>query len=222
MDEVTSQVVDMSVAPTLVAPVAPLVPVPGFTGEPGNFTKDMAALQAELTPAPVVESASENPAPPEITESATAPVPVPDKFKDAAGNPDQAKIEKSTADAQAALIKYLATEKELRRKMNEVSGLSRTAPVLNPEPAAPTSFAAQLEADMAKYGAGQVLERLFHAAKETAKNEVLSDVQADREERMEIKSRRELEEIAKHDQLVLTPEGLEALARIRAERPYLE
>ncbi len=222
MDQVETQVVDMAAAPTLEAPVAPLVPVPGFTGDPGNFTKDMAALAAELEPAPVAPvEAPANPAPPETTESATAPVPVPDKFKDAEGNLDQAKLEKSTADAQAALTKYLATEKELRKKMNEVSGLKNAAPSIAPAAPAQSTFAAQLEADMQKYGAGEVMARLFEAAKETAKKEVLSDVEADREERREIKSRRELEDIGKYDQEVLTPAGLDRLAQIRAERPYL-
>ncbi len=222
MDQVETVVVDLAVAPAALTPVVPLTPVPGFTGEPGNFAKDMAALNAELNPTPVVEAPIE-PVQPEIT--AMAPVTVPDKFKDADGNPDQAKIEKSTADAQAALAKYLTMEKELRRKMNEVGGLRNQAPQIiapNETPAAPSTFAAQLEADMAKFGAGEVLARLFEAAKETAKREVLTDVQADREERLEIKSRRELDDIAKYDKGVLTPEGLTELARIRAERPWLE
>ena len=214
---------------TTMTPVSEIVPqvVAEFTGKPGNFNSDMAALAAELNPAPVVpvqvETAPTQPEQP--AAPATAPVTVPEKFKDADGNLDPAKLEKSTQDAQAALAKYLTTEKELRRKMQEVNGLKQSVPsVMNPtEPVAPASpFAAQLEADMAKYGAGEVLARLFEAAKETAKKEVLYDVQADREERLEIKSRNELNEIAKYDQGVLTPEGLDALARIRAERPWIE
>ena len=229
MDEVTTVTLDLSQPPAVVVapPAAPVVP--SFTGERGNFAADMAALAAELSPTPVVEvPAPVEPVQPATTESATAPVTVPEKFKDADGNPDQAKIEKSTADAQAALTKYLATEKELRRKMNEVSGLKNKTPLTAPtEPAAPqSSFAAQIEADIAKYGAGEVMARLFESAKEVAKAEtkrdVLSDVQADREERLEIKSRAELEQIAKFDKEVLTPAGLEALAKIRAERPWIE
>ena len=205
-------------APPAVA-TPPVSQPPAFTGEPGNFQKDMAALAAEASVSEVVAAAPTNEAPPEITESATAPVTVPDKFKDAEGNLDQAKLEKSTQDAQAALAKYLTTEKELRRKMNEVNGLKSVPAVSAQSPATP--FEAQIEADIQKLGAGVVLARLFEAAKETAKKEVLSDVHADREERAEIKSRRELEEIGKYDQEVLTPAGLDRLAQIRAERPYL-
>lgn len=227
MDEVQTVTVDPGQPPAVVVapPAAPVVP--GFTGEPGNFTKDMAALAAEMNPpvAPIVPA----PAPqaeaaqPATTESATAPVTVPEKFKAEDGSLDAAKLEKSTADAQAALTKYLAMEKELRKTMNGVNAL-KTAPAVAPveTPAPQSTFAAQLEADMAKYGAGEVLARLFESAKETAKNEVLNDVRADREERLEIKSRQELEQIAKFDKGVLTPEGLEALARIRAERPWME
>lgn len=197
--------------------------------KPGNFMADIAKMAAkEAAAAAPVPTPKEEVAPvqPEIT--ATAPViapEVPEKFRGADGLLDAAKVEKSTADAQAALEKYLAMEKTLRQTMNNVSGLKNAAPsVMAPAEviAPPSSFAAQLEADMAKYGAGAVLERLFEAAKETAKNEVLGDVRADREERLERKSREELSEIAKHDQGVLTPEGLEALARIRAERPWIE
>lgn len=228
--------VDLNAPPPVpVVPVAPVAEVPGFTGKPGNFQADMAALLAEQSkatpavpvapaapvevPAPVIEA----PAQPEITDTATAPVIVPEKFKDANGDPDPAKIEKSTAEAQAALAKYLTMEKELRRKMNEVNGLKSAPQIMpaTPEATAPDSFEAQIEADIAKHGAGKVLARLFEASKEVAKKEVLSDVMADREERAEIKSRRELEEIGKYDQEVLTPQGLERLAQIRAERPWL-
>lgn len=222
---------DQAETVTLEVPTAPIpVPQPAaqapaeFSGAPGDLMKDLALLDAQQNPPTVPEPQAPEPVQP---ATATATPEVPEKFKDENGNADQAKIEKSTADAQAALTKYLAMEKDLRRKMNEVSGLQKQAPQSPTDaPATASPFAAQLEADMAKFGAGAVLERLFEAAKETAKAEakrdVLSDVMADREERLEIKSRQELEQIAKFDQGVISPEGLEALARIRAERPWIE
>ena len=223
MDQVETVSLDVNAAPaaTVVAPPTPIE----FSGKGKDFAADMALLKAELEPAPVVPAPTPEATQPATTAPATAPATVPDKFKDAEGNLDAAKLEKSTASAQEALTKYLALEKELRQKANAVSGLKNQAPQIaapNEAPAPATPFAAQLEADMAKYGAGVVLERLFEAAKETAKNEVLSDVKAEREERLERKSREELSEIAKFDQGVLTPEGLDRLAQIRAERPWME
>lgn len=208
------------------------------TYQPGNFQADIAAIAAKEAAKEAAKTAPIVPAPqaevPKVQPETTATAPViapevPEKFKAEDGSLDTVKLEKSTADGKAALDKYLAMEKELRRTMNNVSGLKNQAPqIMAQTEAAPanSTFAAQLEADMAKYGAGAVLERLFEASKEAAKAEakrdVLSDLQTDREERLERKSREELSEIAKHDQGVLTPEGLEALARIRAERPWIE
>ena len=215
-----------------IAPEAPVSApaAPEFTGKPGNFAADMAALQAELAPAPVAPVVPEA-APvqaevtpqPEITDK--APATVPEKFKAPDGSLDKAKLDKSAAAADMTLERYLEKERVLRQKMNEVNRLERSVPQSVPaEPAAPPqpqSFAATLEADIAKYGAGAVLEKLFRAAKETAKDEVLGEIQAVRDESAKSKSRRELELIAKHDPVVLTPEGLEALARIREQRPWL-
>ncbi len=206
----------------------PAAPAAEFSGKSGDLMADLALLAKETgTVAPAVEAvepAAPEPTQPETTTPATAPATVPDKFKDAAGNLDPAKVEKSTQDAEAALTKYLAKEKELRQKMNEVSKLGQAAPAAPgqaPTPGQPLPFAQQLEADMKQYGAGAVLERLFEAAKETAKREVLSDVQAFREEREDQKSREELKDILKNDPDLVSRGGLDALARIRAERPYL-
>jgi hypothetical protein len=219
---------DLSAPPVAAAPATPAVPA--FTGEPGNFAKDMAALAAEAIPTPEpTHNAPIEPEQPATTTDAMAPVTVPDKFKDAEGNLDPTKLEKSQTAAEAEIArinKYLATQKELRQKQNEANGLKNQAPQVAPGPVQAGSFEAQLEADVKTFGLGPVLARLFDASKEAAKaetkREVLSDVNADREERRANKDRRELEDIARYDQEVLTPEGLDALARIRAERPYLE
>ena len=48
MDEVTTMQIDISQPPPVqAAPVETKANVPGFTGEPGNFQQDMAALAAE-------------------------------------------------------------------------------------------------------------------------------------------------------------------------------
>lgn len=229
MDEVTTVSLDINAAPAPVSVVPPTPVIEAFSGKRGDFEKDMALLKAQLEPTPEAPAPIAAQIQPEITAPPTAPVTVPEKFKDAEGNLDVAKLEKSTLEVeaakQAALTKYLALEKSLRQTQNQTAGLQKQSPVViapTEAPAPATPFAAQLEADMAKFGAGAVLERLFEAAKETAKNEMLGEVKADREERLEIKSRKELSDIASFDPGVLTPEGLESLARIRAERPWME
>ena len=201
----------------------PVVVGPEFSGKPGDLMADLALLAKEQGPAPTpqAEVTKETPA---IT--ATAPVTVPEKLKKEDGSLDTEKLAKVTIDAEAALEKYLAKEKELRRKMNEVNGLQKSVPpAMTQQPAetpAPASqFAATLEADIQKYGAGAVLERLFNAAQDTAYARALGDVQAIREESELSKSQRELEAIAKFDPQVLTPEGYESLAKIREAKPWL-
>ncbi|MEK7126236.1 MAG: hypothetical protein AAB835_01995, partial [Patescibacteria group bacterium] len=109
--------------------------------KPEDFAADLAKLAAEQTPPAMVATAqpevkpiSEMPAQPSqaaVTPEppatqAPAPVPqavavvVPDKFKGPDGQLDTAKLEKSTVNVDQALASYLAKEKELKRKINEV------------------------------------------------------------------------------------------------------
>ena len=198
--------------------------VPEFSGNPGDLMADLALIAREKgqVPPSQAEVTTKTQQPPEIT--ATAPVTVPEKLQMEDGSLDTEKLAKVTVDAEAALSKYLEKEKELRRKMNEVNGLQKSVVPAqeNPNPPAPvSSFAATLEADIQRLGAGVVLEKLFNAAQETAYARALGDVQSIREESELSRSQRELEAIAKYDPQVLTPEGYEQLAKIREAKPWL-
>ena len=214
-------------------PVAPAA----FTGEPGNFQADMAALAAAEAVVAEVPAVPE-PAQPEITDTATAPVIVPEKFKDAEGKLDPAKVEKSLASAEETLAKYAAKEKELRQKMNEVSRLSQQTIAPNVAPVAPapnqvplTAFEIQVANDLineaAAYGyqmpQGQAIAQArvqvkMAEARHAAEANLTETLRA----KLEDNDRRsELEAIAKYDSSVLTPEGFDALAKIRESKPWI-
>lgn len=241
-NEVETLTVDLSQPPpvAVVPVVAPVVP--GFTGEPGNFAKDMAALlaaetasnaPAEAVPAPKVEATQ-----PETTAPATAPATVPEKFKAADGTLDAEKVAKSTVDAEAALAKYATKEKELRQKMNEVARLSQQTIAPNVAPVAPavnqvplTAFEIQVANDLineaAAYGYQMPQGQAIAQARVQVKMaEARHNAEASLTESLRIKledqdRRSELEAIAKYDQSVLTPEGFDALAKIREAKPWI-
>ena len=238
--------VDLSAPP---APASnPVAPVAAFTGAPGNFQADLAALAAAenppVAPAVVVPEATLEPEQPATTDTATAPVTVPDKFKDAEGNLDAAKLDKSQAAAEekiAAINKYLETQKVMRQKEREAQAFksqppavpANIAPVVPQATQAPlTAFEIQVANDLineaAAYGyqmpQGQAIAQArvqvkMAEARHAAEASLTETLRAKLEDQ---ERRTQLEEIGKYDQEVLTPAGLDRLAQIRAERPWLD
>ena len=197
-----------------------------------DFAEDMAKLLAQQTePAP----AAVVPVPPPTTpaqpnQAAVTPeaqTPVPEKFRTPDGQLDKVKLEKSTLSAEEALAKYLAKEKELKRKINEVKAQENA--YLNP-PAAISApavipvnvpFAEQLEADIAKDGAGVVLSKLFTAAQEAAEARIKGQFDIMKAANRDITTRIQLEEMGKQDPWIRTNEAVDTLSRILGEQPYL-
>lgn len=212
-----------------------------FTGKPGNIMADLAALQNELGGTPevqteVIPQIEVQPAQPQI--EATAPVTVPEKFKAEDGSLDTAKLEKSTVDAESALAKYAAKEKELRQKMNEVNNLSRQTILPSVAPVAPTAnqvpltaFEIQVANDLineaAAYGYQMPQGQAIAQARVQVKMaEARHQAEASLTESLRIKledqdRRSELNAIAQYDQSVLSPEGFDALSRIREAKPWI-
>ena len=213
-----------------------------FSGKPGDLMADLAALKAEQTPAPVVE-APVAVVEPEVTkepeQSATTPAtPVPAKFKDAEGKPDQAKIEKSLFNAEQALAKYAEIEKQMRQKQNEVAALKLGSPIpVTPTPqAAPqnvqlTPFEIQVAQDLINEAAaaGQEMPQAYAIAQarvtvkmmEAKHSAELSMTEGLRQKLEDQDRRKELEAIAQDDNTILSPEGIAALSKIRMEKPWV-
>jgi len=161
-----------------------------------------------------------------IPEATKAPE-VPEKFKTPEGEIDIAKVEKSTLDAQVALDKYLAKERELKRKINEVKA-AEVAPLTPPTtPQQPAyenvspDFAVKIEQDIQSQGVGNVLAKLFNAAKEVAKEEIAGDITQLKTAHAETTTRQQIEAIGKVDPWVFTDEGVGTLTKILNEQPYL-
>jgi len=215
--------------------------VPEFTGKPGNIMNDLAALAAEQAPqvAPVAPQAEVAPQPETTPAQAEAPATVPEKFKAPDGSLDTAKLEKSTVNVEEALAKYLEKEKQLRQKMNEVNRLSQmpTAPAAPVAPVAQqaqqplTPMEIQMAQDLINEAAangyqmpqGQAIAQARVLAKTLYAK---AEYEASLTEQLRVKledqdRRRELEEIAKYDDRVLSPEGFDALSKIRESKPWI-
>lgn len=215
-------------------------PVAEFSGKPGDFQADLAALRKEMNPVPAAPVAVVEPVQTkEPEQSATTPAtPVPEKFKDAEGNPDQAKIEKSLFNAEQALAKYAEIEKQMRQKQNEVAALKLGSPIpVTPTPqAAPQNvplspFEIQVAQDLinAAAEAGQQMPQAYAIAQarvtvkmmEAKHSAELSMTEGIRQKLEDQDRRRELEAIAQDDQTILSPEGVAALSKIRMEKPWV-
>lgn len=222
-------------------------PAGNLSFKPENFAADMAKLAAEMgvkiegkeepkqenTVLP--ETPIDPPTPPAqpdiqaaVTNEATKSVEVPDKFKNPDGTVNVAQIEKSTANAEEALAKYLEKEKELKRKINEVKA-KENAYINPPATIAPppdihvnTTFAEQLEADLAKDGAGVVLVKLFTAAQEAAEEKVRGEISGLKTIVSENATTQQVKSIGKKDPWVFTTEGIETLTKILDEQPYMQ
>jgi len=217
---------------------------PEFSGASRDIMADLALIQKEQdgeavavqeVPAEVPQIEAQ-PEQPEV--KATAPATVPAKFKAEDGSLDTAKLEKSTVDAESALAKYAAKEKELRQKMNEVNRLStqniqpNVAPVVPTANAVPlTAFEIQVANDLineaAAYGYQMPQGQAIAQARVQVKMaEARHNAEASLTETLRVKledqdRRSELSAIAQYDQSVLSPEGFEALSRIRESKPWI-
>lgn len=220
---------------------APPTPMPEFSGAPGDLQKDLALLAKQQNPQPpVVEEAPVVEPQTEPEQSATTPAtPVPDKFKNPDGTVNLEKVEKSTLSAKEALDRYRQIEREMRQQQNKVHSLGLPS---QPQPAQPSTTqipvnqplspleqamaqdmintAAELGQQMPQaYAIAQarVIARGFEA-KHAAE---LSVTESIRQELDDEKRDRELSDIAKHDQWVLSPEGIATLADIRQRYPHV-
>lgn len=210
--------------------------------EPENFAADIAKLKARMEPVKVETPAPITP-PTQPTQTEQTPVEsvvtkpeeatevkaveVPEKFKAPDGSVDTEKLGKSITNVDEALASYLAKEKELKRKMNEVKAqenayINPPAAIAN-TPVIPVNqnFAKQLEEDIAKEGAGVVLAKLFTAAQESVEERVQSRIQAIQSAQAENTTKQQIEAIGKNDPWVYTPEGLDTLTKILNDQPYL-
>jgi len=209
-----------------------------FSGKPGDIMQDLAVLARERTirnapPAVVPEPVKAV----EPEQPATAPVtPVPDKFKNPDGTVNEEKVAKSTHSAEEALQKYAEIERNLRQKQNEVAALRQPAQTQPPANTIPVNvplspLAHAMAQDLINEAAAQGLTldpRLAVAqarvmekgldAKHSAELSVTQDIRQRLEDQ---ERRRELEAIKDQDPWVISPEGIETLAKIRESRPHV-
>jgi hypothetical protein len=222
-------------APAAPAPTTPVNP--SFTGAPGNFQADMAALANEQNPQtvpPVQDTPVIEPAQP-----TAAVTPVPEKFQNPDGTANVEKIEKSTLHAEEAFKKYQDIERQLRQKQNEVAALKNGSPVPVVPNAAPVNAQAlnlsPLEIQMAQdyineaaaLGYQVPQAQAIAQAKVMAKGlEAKYNAEQTRLEQIgqrleDQDKRRELESLAANDPWVISPEGVETLQKIRETRPWV-
>lgn len=205
---------------------------PGFSGKPEDFARDMEILrqsQAAAEPATAAVEAppaeQTEPEKPEATPQAPATPEIPAKFQTKDGKLDEEKLEKASLSAEQRLAQYLELEKQLGRKAAEISKAKKGETAYTaPQPAADPNadpFEAQIEADVQKFGAGKTLAKLFHAAKDAAKAEMMAEVQEIKQSTEMAKRERELREIAKNDPWVFSEQGVETLAKYRESHPWL-
>jgi hypothetical protein len=191
-----------------------------------SMTPSVPPLAVPMTPPSVPVQPEKATVIPEATKAPEA-VAVPEKFQTPDGKIDVQKVEQSTLNAQEALDKYLAKEKELKRKINEVHAQERGIPTPvqttqpSQSPALNPDFAKQIEADIQAKGAGVVLAQLFNAAKEVAKEEIRGDVEQIKSAQADVSTRQQIEAIGKVDPWVYTEEGVGTLTKILNEQPYL-
>lgn len=227
----------------------------GLTFRPEDYASDLAKLAAEQGIPPAVEAPKAEPTtivpvqPPQATVTpeppatqATAPVTqaevaVPDKFKAPDGTLDMDKLEKSTANAELAkanaeqaIAKYQALQKDMSRKINEAAAAKNALltsiplPAIDPNVKPNTQqipFDQILEQDAQTIGLGKAMVKGIMAAKELALEEARKEFSSIRQVQEETDSRRQIEEIGKRDLWVYTPEGVNTLNQILTEQPYL-
>lgn len=240
-----------------VAPPAPVVPE--ISTDPMDFQKEINKIAAEMgvsikpdstvttEPAsseakvPVAEPVQpgiEEPTIPEGTEqpktqAADKTETVPDKFKAPDGGVDQGKLLKSSVHVEEALRRYQEKEAELKRTINNVNALEKSAV----QPQTQTQGQPQqvrglhditpqmIEEEIKLNGAGVALQKLSQLAYQQALNDARAQVSGEVEQiKSTVESRQradELREIAKTDPWVFTEEGISTLAAIRQSKPHL-
>ena len=237
------------VGETKVSETNTIVPETKMSFEPNDFAADIAKLAASKgintdgTPvvvSPVVAPEAvipplTTPVQPEtatvtpVNEATKPEVVVPDKFKNPDGSVNVDNLNKSTQNVDEAIATYLAKEKELKRKMNEVKAqenayINPPAAIAAPAPANipinPT-FAAQLEADVARDGFGVVAAKLFTAAQQSAVEQIKGELDTLKGVNADNTTKQQIESIGKSDPWVYTPEGMATLTKILDEQPYL-
>ena len=197
--------------------------------------------QAVVTPTPLPapatqtvqpQTAPQTSAPAAVVPPVAAIPEVPEKFRGADGKLDPEKLLKS----------YSAAEKELGRKANELNQL-KSAPTAPTPPAIPANAAQtgnpgnltplelQVARDLFNSGAGyteaqaiataRVQVRLMDAASGLATERAMGEVAQLREAQTEQRRVAELQAIAKTYPEVLTPQGYEALVKVREENPWI-
>ena len=215
-------------------------PAPKMDGSRGDFAAFMASQSAPAAPAVESQPVPEQPQPETTKAPATAPVTeVPEKFKNPDGTIAEEKVVKSAAHAEQALAKALELERKLRQQQNTNAALQRGAPV----PAVPTPPAAvpanipltpleiQVAQDLINESAALGLQLDQRAAIAQARVQVrlmeakhsaeVSMTESLRVKLEEQDRRRELEMIAKDDPWILSPEGIDALSKIREQFPHI-
>ena len=191
-----------------------------------NSLKQELLQQIEAKQAATTEPAQPvQPQAPDNSQTQPPVAEVPQKFLNPDGTPNVERIQQSTLNLEQALAKYREREAEFTKQRMQTpkpyASQEQATPNAAPEPAAPNTFEAQIEADLAKEGAGKVLAKLFLASKEAAKNETMSGVHGLQQEVESAKRDRELELLAKSDAFLLTQQGVDTLAKIRADKPWL-
>lgn len=195
----------------------------------GQEATTPAPTQAQPQAAPQPTAEAGQPAAAEAQPTET-PLEVPQKFQTQDGKVDVPKVEKATADAEAALKLFREKEVELRRKMNEVHALKQQVQTpVNPPPQAqqnPNGLPQGITQEMVdesikKNGPGWTLLRLAEIAKEQAKAEMEARF-AEIEDREKLKdSEAQLREVGKQDPWVFTPQGINYLFELRQQYPEL-
>ena len=192
-----------------------------FSGDWKNLSQDLANIAAEVgqpkqtvvdqqvqdtTPAkePEQPAQSDQPAPAPATPEAAK---VPDKFLNPDGSIDQDRLLRS----------YVEAEKALKRAQQ-----AKPAAYQQPTtPAAPNTFAAEIEADLQKIGPGQTLAKLFEAARQAGYADAKSELETF-VDRFETQARTtELKAIGEKDPWVFTDQGFNALKSIREGNPWV-
>lgn len=214
---------------------APVAKPESLSFKAEDFAADIAKLAAEqgVTVSPKVEPPTQPEQP--VTQAPVTPpveatkVEVPVKFQTPDGGVDTEKLAKSTMNVEEALAKYLEKERELARKRNEVKAqenayINPPTPPNTPTPVIPvnTNFAAQLEADIAKEGAGVVLAKLFTAAQESVEERVQKEISSLKNVNAENTIKQQIQAIGKSDPWVYTTEGISTLNQVLIEQPYLQ
>lgn len=163
-----------------------------------------------MTPPPTTVAPVVQPTQPQQT------VNVPEKFRNADGTLNEARLDKSLSELQRVKLEtFLQLEKEQTQRRMQSSQPQAFNPPILPQTQTPNmeSFEQRINADIQK-DPGRTVANLFQAAIQTAGEATAAQTR-------ELNRKLELMEIAKDDPGVFTQEGLQELSKILEARPYL-